>query len=315
MASHGLFFCSSRSLRCGESSFPPRRPNPKAHQLQISHAVFRRLEPNALHFVVGLILLMQISSVVLWLQGFTLPAAIFSTSSFGGLYLFLLGLAISLYRLSPWHPLAKFPGPRLAHVTKWWMVKQVVLRGGRHSKLQELHARHGPWVRLGPNEISVNLPSAIRPIYSKLDRARFYQGCPSSADTLITVLDREIHKKRRVPWINALNSESLASYLPAVYSRMSQLVQILKTKSIQEEPVNIDYWTYLFFLDTMGDIGFSGGFESMQPGRDAEGWLSVVSLNFINTLLRMGQVPWLKDLVNILPRRGPIDHFHTVGRA
>ncbi|KAJ7449178.1 cytochrome P450 [Mycena latifolia] len=275
----------------------------------ISHAVFIHFEPNALHFVAGLILYFQISTLCLWFQGYRIASAMFSASFAVGLYLLFLGLMVSLYRLSPWHPLARFPGPRLAHLTKWWMVNQIVLRGGRHLKLQELHGRYGPWVRMGPNEISVNLPSAIRPIYSKLDRAQFYQGAPFSADTLISVLDRETHKKRRQPWMNALNSEALASYLPAVYCRMTQLIQILKKESSKGQSVNIDYWIYLFFLDTMGDIGFSGGFESMESGRDTEGWLYTLSMG-VFFASSMGQVPWLKDLVNLLPRRGPIETFH-----
>ncbi|KAJ6613936.1 cytochrome P450 [Mycena sp. CBHHK59/15] len=279
----------------------------------ISHVLFNRYEPNTLHFVGGLSVYSQVTTMVQWLQGNSVSASISTAFSSVGLYLLFLVFSITIYRLSPWHPLARFPGPRMAHLTKWWMVNQVVFRGGRHAMLQQLHAYHGPWVRVGPNEISVNLPSAIRPIYNKLDRARFYQGAPFSADTLISVLDRETHKRRRQPWANALNSESLASYLPTVYSRIAQLMQILKDKNAEGHKVNLDYWTYLFFcephVDTMGDIGFSGGFESMKAGKDAEGWLSTLAMG-VFFASSMGQVPWLKDLVNILPRRGPIDSFH-----
>ncbi|KAJ7237942.1 cytochrome P450 [Mycena rebaudengoi] len=276
-----------------------------------SHIIFKRLEPNALHFLLALLAFVQVTMLIQVLNGYSFTAATTTCLSFVGKYLLLLCLSISLYRLSPWHPLARFPGPRLAHLSKWWMVYHIIFRGGRHRILQQLHARHGAWIRMGPNEISVNLPSSIRPIYSRLDRARFYQGAPFSADTLISVLDRQTHKNRRQPWINALNSEALAAYLPVIHSRITQVVETLNRKCTTGEIVSLDYWIYLFFLDTMGDIGFTGGFESMEAEKDTEGWLSTLAMG-VFFASSMGQIPWLKDIVNILPRRGPIDTFHRL---
>ncbi|KAJ6620160.1 hypothetical protein B0H10DRAFT_1102331 [Mycena sp. CBHHK59/15] len=64
--------------------------------------------------------------MVQWLQGNSLSASISTAFSSVGLYLLFLGFSITIYRLSPWHPLVRFPGPRMAHLTKWWMVNQVV---------------------------------------------------------------------------------------------------------------------------------------------------------------------------------------------
>lgn len=50
-------------------------------------------------------------------------------------YLSSLGLSIIAYRVSPWHPLAKYPGPVLARVTKWWMAYWIA-NGTRHLMLQ-----------------------------------------------------------------------------------------------------------------------------------------------------------------------------------
>ncbi|KAJ7157795.1 cytochrome P450 [Mycena filopes] len=275
----------------------------------ITHPILNRSEPNALLFVLGLLICMHTLALVQWIQGCSLMDAISSSVVFLLVYLFVLALSISLYRLSPWHPLAKYPGPRLAHLTKWWMVNQLVFRGGRHTKLQELHSLHGSWVRVGPNDISVSLPSAIRPIYNRLDRAQFYQGAPFSAEALITVLDRDTHRKRRQPWVDALSSDGLAAYLPMIHARIMQLIRILEEQSAEGQTVKLDYWTYLFFLDTMGDIGFSGGFESMKAGADTEGWLYTLAMGvFLASTL--GQIPWLKDILNLVPRRGPIESFH-----
>jgi hypothetical protein len=33
------------------------------------------------------------------------------------------------------------------------------------------------------------------------------------------------------------------------------------------------------FRDNMGDMSFSGGFETMEAGKDKEGWIEVVGLS------------------------------------
>ena len=59
----------------------------------------------------------------------------------------LLGTTL-LYRLSPWHPLASYPGPWQAKATSLWLTC-MSLRGQRYLLLDELHRRYGPFVRIG----------------------------------------------------------------------------------------------------------------------------------------------------------------------
>ncbi|EPQ50633.1 cytochrome P450 [Gloeophyllum trabeum ATCC 11539] len=183
-------------------------------------------------------------------------------------------MSIACYRLSPWHPLSRFPGPVSARLTKWWMIYQIAVKGGRHVKLRELHAQYGPWVRVGPNEISVNLPCAVRPIYNKLDRSPFYSAIPADADTLITVLDRQVHASRRQAWTKAVTSDAMQSYIPFLMARITQLDRIFDRET-SKGPVQIDHWINLFLMDLMGDMGFSGGFETMSAGKDTEGWMEM----------------------------------------
>lgn len=52
-------------------------------------------------------------------------------------------IGIVIYRLY-FHPLAHFPGPRLAIATYWYEFYFDVLRGARYTwKLSELHERYG----------------------------------------------------------------------------------------------------------------------------------------------------------------------------
>ena len=64
-------------------------------------------------------------------------------------YLFGLFFSICVYRLSPLHRLHKFPGPRLAAVSKLWHVWQC--RDSRnHELMDRLHKEYaGDFVRIG----------------------------------------------------------------------------------------------------------------------------------------------------------------------
>ena len=54
------------------------------------------------------------------------------------------------YRLSSFHPLAKYPGPLLARTSKWWGA-YLSGTGDQHRSIKRLHDRYGDIVRIGPN--------------------------------------------------------------------------------------------------------------------------------------------------------------------
>jgi hypothetical protein len=52
------------------------------------------------------------------------------------------------YRLSPFHPLAKYPGPVIAKTSKWWAA-YMSGRGDIHRYYKCLHDHYGDVVRIG----------------------------------------------------------------------------------------------------------------------------------------------------------------------
>lgn len=53
-----------------------------------------------------------------------------------------------VYRLSPWHPLASYPGPPLAKLTSLWL-SYISSTGKRFDIIDKLHQEYGPFLRIG----------------------------------------------------------------------------------------------------------------------------------------------------------------------
>lgn len=113
---------------------------------QAIHLIYNRVEPRKLkiHFF----LLIAVPILLVWYFH-----SLFSSWIKAILYLYptfvvTLLLSLVLYRLSPLHPLAKFPGPVPNRISNFIMCK---IAAGRkqHIYLKELHDQYGPYVRIG----------------------------------------------------------------------------------------------------------------------------------------------------------------------
>lgn len=71
----------------------------------------------------------------------------------------------ALYRLF-FSPIASFPGPRLAALTLWYEFYYDVVKGGQYSwKIEELHKKYGPIIRINPYELHIDDPEYYDELY------------------------------------------------------------------------------------------------------------------------------------------------------
>lgn len=55
-------------------------------------------------------------------------------------------------------PISRFPGPKLAALTRWYEFYYEVVQKGQYTfHIQELHKKYGPIVRVTPEEVHVSL--------------------------------------------------------------------------------------------------------------------------------------------------------------
>ena len=126
---------------------------------QVVHVVYNRFEPNPTDLLVTWLLLFVVPSIPACYMSHNsqiniTPSAVVAklTYSYAVFYGALI-ISIILYRISPFHPLASFPGPLLAKVSQFWAMT-ISSRGKRHEHIKKLHDKYGLHVRIGESLLS-----------------------------------------------------------------------------------------------------------------------------------------------------------------
>lgn len=116
------------------------------------------------------------------------------------IYLTVVGLAAVAYLVGYiiyqryLHPLAKFPGPFWASITNFWKVYELSTLA-LPTRMCRVHEKYGPVVRIGPDDLSFNIPEAIAPIYKvgrRMPKGIFYQGYVSTVPDLFSTRDENV---------------------------------------------------------------------------------------------------------------------------
>ena len=122
------------------------------------HYVFKRWEPSDIK-IISLLLFGSPALLSLLMLDYA-SCWLYAVGASYILHLASLAASIIFYRLSPFHPLARYPGPRIARVSKLWHA-MMVYEGHQHLYLEKLHKKYGDVVRIGElNQCTVRTASA-----------------------------------------------------------------------------------------------------------------------------------------------------------
>ncbi|KAJ3557179.1 hypothetical protein NM688_g1614 [Phlebia brevispora] len=205
----------------------------------IVYLIFKRWEPGAIYMQALLLLLLPAVVSILLLD----KLAVWAT--FAIYYSTILASTLA-YRLSPFHPMARYPGPVMCKVSKFWMA-YVAKNHKQHLYLQSLHDKYGDVVRIGPNEVSIRDTSAINPLMGSqgLPKGPTWGGrsLQNPIKALIVLQDQAEHLRRRKSWNRGLNIAAIKELAPTMTARITQLVDGIGS---QKGAVDLSKWVSFF---------------------------------------------------------------------
>ncbi|TFK83982.1 high nitrogen upregulated cytochrome P450 monooxygenase 2 [Polyporus arcularius HHB13444] len=228
-------------------------------------------------------------------------------------YLAALVTSVIAYRLSPFHPLAQYPGPLWRRISMFGPAAMATT-GNRHRAFASLHQKYGDVVRTGPNELSIADASFVGPLLgaSGLPKGPNHVGA-SMSDTkmsMVGIQDIPHHLQRRRPWNRGLSQQALKGYEPLMAERAQLLVQRLTQQS---GPVDLGLWLKYFAYDFMSDVAFGDGSDLLREGDKANIWSIIEDGMVVCTIAH--SLPWLGIYLSMIPSAaGPMLAFQENGR-
>lgn len=93
------------------------------------------------------------------------------------------------------HPLAGYPGPFWASLTDLWQVGQFLSLKQPYN-LTELHEKHGPFVRYGPDKLSITAEEIVPLVYQKggrlMPKTEFYDAYGAEIPNVFGMRDENV---------------------------------------------------------------------------------------------------------------------------
>ncbi|KAI1377472.1 cytochrome P450 [Hypoxylon crocopeplum] len=178
------------------------------------------------------------------------------------------------------HPLSKYPGPRIAAATPWWAALSYV-RGTMPTDLLKLHNQYGPVVRTSPNELSFINPPQWKEIYGYKSTGqlefskdeKYHSGLQGGP--VILNADRHYHTYIRKLLVHGFSEKALREQESVIQEYVNVLFQRLHEVSQGGTvAVNIESWYNFLTFDLIGFLTFGESFNCLTSSR-VHKWIEI----------------------------------------
>ncbi|KAF7671803.1 hypothetical protein GT037_010026 [Alternaria burnsii] len=175
--------------------------------------------------------------------------------------------------------------------------------GGRQPyEIHKLHQKHGPVVRVAPNELSFNTYKSWKDIYAKrvghkpFIKSDFYDGGNFAAEAHSIVSERDPHKhdKMRSYLRDVFSDQYLREQESLISDNIDHFITRIGEKGSSIDGVDIVMWFNLATFDIIGSLAFGESFGGISSGSE-HFWVSIIVKS-----LRLGALadtfkrfPWL----------------------
>ncbi|KAK2037682.1 cytochrome P450 [Colletotrichum somersetense] len=218
----------------------------------------------------------------------------------------LLGVFYLLGRLIYnvyFHPLCRYPGPKLWAATKIPYTRSL-FSGKLHRRILELHQEYGPIVRIGPDELAYNDSKAWRDLHGHLkgqtgDHGRDPVTTRDLGEGIIGA-KREDHPRFRRALAYGFSAQAMKEQQPIIMGYVDMFIQRLhQTCASGSQPVDMVHWYDFVTFDILGDLAFGESFGCLK-GSKYHTWVKIIFDNVKASALaielrRIPTVAWLLE--------------------
>ncbi|TGO37628.1 hypothetical protein BHYA_0092g00110 [Botrytis hyacinthi] len=174
--------------------------------------------------------------------------------------------SLTFYRLFL-HPLAQFPGPKLAAFTRYYEAYYNVVQNGQYTfKIAGMHKKCGPIIRISPYELHVIDPALFEKLYRQDGRWHKYSWALdgfSAGGAIICTADHDTHKARRLP-LNAFFSKVQVSNKQDLIRRnVQKLCDLISQCTRTGQIVNLGTATNAFTRDVPTEFILGKSYNSL----------------------------------------------------
>ncbi|KAI0847541.1 cytochrome P450 [Daldinia vernicosa] len=212
----------------------------------------------------------------------------------------------AMWNISPFHPLSRIPGPRLAAATYLPEFYHDVVKFGRYThEIRRMHEIYGPLVRINPDEVHCNDFRFMDEIYAVGGRKRdkpLHQITGSAMGTAtFGTSDHNLHRIRRIPVAKFFSRAQLAQLEPLVQRLAQRLCDKMLAQAGTGKPFDLAMAYSCFTADAISDYSFGESLGHL----DQESWepnylRSLIAL--LNTAHIFRFFPFLKYITEASPR-------------
>ncbi|KAI0379496.1 cytochrome P450 [Hypomontagnella monticulosa] len=244
------------------------------------------------------------------------PDISLKTAAYAACIVILWSIIIGGIRLF-FHPLRSYPGPLFARLTDAY--------GGYFAVRKCLHLvtyhnfqKYGPVIRQGPNRLVFNTVTALHDIYlnPKVVKGNSYRRSQlrSKYPSLINVIDKEQHRRKRKFIGQSLTERSMRTFEPTMESQVDVFLRLILAACQDGTIVNMTERCQRLGVDVIGLLSFGRHFDTQisEDFRFIPAVIDVMSWR-INTYIQFSPLSYFETPLALLGGRQTFKFGNAVG--
>ncbi|KAK6860830.1 hypothetical protein PG995_004466 [Apiospora arundinis] len=223
------------------------------------------------------------------------------------LALFFINLVVLWTFRAVWrlffHPLSRYPGPRIAAVSDIWYAYHSLL-GRWPWTVEDVLKKYGDVVRIAPNELVFTTPQALADIYGSrhknlelFPKTQINNHGNDKRGGLIWEWDPSRHREVAKQLGPAFKGSALKAKEPTLHRHIDHFVERMKTLGSGPEGVSLPTWTNWLCVDISADMAYNREMNALKDMKTPP-YLDILA--GFNKALVVIQMSWRFPLLSFL---------------